>query len=121
MLFISGICVLFAGAVTVAIVVFFFKYRRKTPDGVGITIEEDARLEALWMIVPLILSMAMFRWGAVVYVDYRNVPRDTLDIYVIGKQWMRKGQPPNGCKEINEGHVPVRRNIRLSLSSEDLI
>ncbi|PYU85401.1 MAG: cytochrome c oxidase subunit II, partial [Acidobacteria bacterium] len=60
MLFISGICVFFAAAVTVAIVVFFFKYRRKTADAVGITIEEDARLEALWMIVPLILSMAMF-------------------------------------------------------------
>ena len=35
MLFISGICVFFAAAVTVAIVVFFFKYRRKTPDAVG--------------------------------------------------------------------------------------
>jgi len=121
MLFISGICVFFAAAVTVAIVVFFFKYRRKTPDAVGITIEEDARLEALWMIVPLILSMAMFGWGAVVYVDYRNVPQDTLDIYVIGKQWMWKAQQPNGLKEINECHVPVGRNIRLILSSEDVI
>jgi len=121
MLFISGICVFFAAAVTVAIVVFFFKYRRKTADAVGITIEEDARLEALWMIVPLILSMAMFGWGAVVYVDYRNVPQDTLDIYVIGKQWMWKAQQPNGLKEINECHVPVGRNIRLILSSEDVI
>ena len=80
MLFISGICVFFAAAVTVAIIIFFFKYHRKTPDAVGITIHEDWRLEAVWMIVPLMLSMAMFGWGAVVYVDYRNAPRDTLDI-----------------------------------------
>ena len=86
MLFITGICVFFAAGVTVAIVFFFFKYHRKSPDAIGIPTEEDSRLEALWMIVPLILSMAMFGWGAVVYVDYRNTPRDTLDIYVIGKQ-----------------------------------
>jgi cytochrome c oxidase subunit 2 len=65
--------------------------------------------------------MAMFGWGAVVYVDYRNAPRDTLDIYVIGKQWMWKAQQPNGLKEINELHVPVGRNIRLILASEDVI
>jgi len=75
----------------------------------------------VWMIVPLILCLAMFGWGAVVYVDYRNTPRDTLDVYVIGKQWMWKAQQPNGLKEINELHIPVGRNIRLILASEDVI
>src|SRR6266481_8310613 len=121
MLFISAVCFFFAAAVTVAIVVFFFKYRRKTPDAVGIVTREDSRLEAVWMVVPLILALAMFGWGAVVYVDYRDTPRDTLDIYVIGKQWMWKAQQPNGLKEINELHVPVGRNIRLILASEDVI
>ena len=63
MLFITGICLLFAVAITAAIIVFFFKYHRKSPDAVGITIHEDSRLEALWMIVPLILAMAMFGWA----------------------------------------------------------
>ena len=54
----------------------------------------------------------MFAGGAVVYVDFRNSPKDTLDIYVIGKQWMWKAQQPNGLKEINELHVPVGRNIK---------
>jgi cytochrome c oxidase subunit 2 len=63
----------------------------------------------------------MFGWGAVVYVDYRHAPQDTLDVYVIGKQWMWKAQQPNGLKEINELHVPVNRNIRLILASEDVI
>jgi cytochrome c oxidase subunit 2 len=65
--------------------------------------------------------MAMFSWGAVVYVDYRHAPQDTLDVYVIGKQWMWKAQQPNGLREINELHVPVGRNIRLILASEDVI
>src|SRR2546425_801354 len=106
MLFITGICVFFAAAITIAIVFFFFKYHRKDSNAVGIVTHEDSRLEAVWMIVPLMLSLAMFGWGAVVYVDYRNTPLDTLDVYMIGKQWMWKAQQPNGLMEINELHVP---------------
>ena len=121
LIFITGICLFFGAIITTAIVVFFFKYHRKEAGSVGIVTREDSRLEVAWIVVPLILAMAMFGWGAVVYVDYRNAPRDTLDIYVVGKQWMWKAQQPNGLKEINELHVPVGRNIRLILASEDVI
>ena len=40
---------------------------------------------------------------------------------MIGKQWMWKVQQPNGLKEINELHVPVGRNVRLIMASEDVI
>jgi cytochrome c oxidase subunit 2 len=63
----------------------------------------------------------MFGWGAAIYVDYRHTPTDTLDVYVIGKQWMWKLQQPDGRKEINELHVPVGRNVRLIMGSEDVI
>src|SRR5258708_73666 len=88
MLFITAICLFFAVAITAAIVIFFFKFHRKQPNAVGIAIHGDSRLEDAWMIIPFILAMAMFGWGAVVYVDYRHTPPDTLDSYVIGKQWM---------------------------------
>jgi cytochrome c oxidase subunit 2 len=121
MVFITLICLFFGVAITAAIVIFFFKYHRKQANAVGVPIHGDMRLEAAWMIVPLVLAMAMFGWGAVVYVDYRHAPQDTLDIYVIGKQWMWKAQQPNGVKEINELHVPVGKNVRLVLASEDVI
>jgi cytochrome c oxidase subunit 2 len=63
----------------------------------------------------------MFAGGAVIYVEFRRPPLDTLDIYVIGKQWMWKSQQPNGLKEINELHVPIGRNVKLILASEDVI
>jgi len=72
-------------------------------------------------VLPFFLLMAMFGWGAVIYVDYRHTPNDTLDITVIGKQWMWKLQQPDGRKEINELHVPVNRNVRLIMASEDVI
>jgi len=121
MLFITSICTFFAVAITIAIVYFFFKFHRKHPSAVGVPIHGDMRLEAAWIIVPLILALGMLSWGAVVYVDYRTTPSDTLNIDIIGKQWMWKAQQPNGLREINELHVPVGRNIRLTLASEDVI
>lgn len=121
MLFISAICLFFAVAITAAIIFFLYKFRRKTPGEIGVAIHGDMRLETAWIVVPLVLALAMFGWGAVVYVDFRRAPSDALDIYVIGKQWMWKLQQPNGLKEINELHVPVGQDVRLIMSSEDVI
>jgi len=121
MLFITAICLFFAVAVTAAIIFFLYKFRRKTPGEIGVAIHGDMRLETAWIVVPLLLALAMFGWGAVVYVDFRRAPSDALDIYVIGKQWMWKLQQPNGLKEINELHVPVGQDVRLIMSSEDVI
>jgi cytochrome c oxidase subunit 2 len=121
MLYITAVCLFFAVGITVAIIIFFFKYHRRKPDDIGVTLHEDSRLEALWLVVPAILALTMFAGGAVVYIDFRRAPLDTLDIYVIGKQWMWKAQQPTGLREINELHVPVGRNVKLILASEDVI
>jgi cytochrome c oxidase subunit 2 len=121
MLSIIAVCLFFAVAVTIAILYFVFRFRRKSVGEIGVAIHGDMRLEAAWILVPLVLALAMFAGGAVVYVDFRRAPADTLDIYVIGKQWMWKLQQPNGQKEINELHVPVGQNVRLIMASEDVI
>src|SRR5260370_42658520 len=108
-------CLVCGVAITAGVIYFFFKYRRKDSSEVGVPIHGDMRLETAWIVVPLILALSMFGWGAVVYVDYRRAPMDTLDIYVIGKQWMWKIQQPTGLREINELHVPLGRDGRLIL------
>ena len=119
--FMMAVCVFFALAICAAVIYFFFKYQRKHPDEIGVPIHGDLRLEIAWIVLPFFLLLAMFGWGAVIYVDYRHTPTDTLDVYVIGKQWMWKLQQPDGRKEINELHVPVNRNVRLIMASEDVI
>jgi cytochrome c oxidase subunit II len=121
MLSIIAVCLFFAVAISIAILYFVFRFRRKSVGEIGVAIHGDMRLEAAWIVVPLVLAMAMFAGGAVVYVDFRRAPADTLDIYVVGKQWMWKLQQPNGQKEINELHVPVGQNVRLIMASEDVI
>ena len=44
-----------------------------------------------------------------------------MEIYVVGKQWMWKVQHPEGVREINELHVPIGRNVRLTIGSEDVL
>ena len=120
-LFMVAVCAFFALVICAAVIYFFFKYPRKQPNEIGVPIHGDMRLEITWIVLPFFLLMAMFGWGAVIYVDYRHTPADTLDVYVVGKQWMWRLQQPNGRKEINELHVPVNRNVRLIMASEDVI
>jgi cytochrome c oxidase subunit II len=121
MTFLIVVSAFFSAVITAAIVYFFFRFHRKSKTEIGAPLHGDLRLEMTWIVIPSLLAMAMFGWGAAVYVDYRHAPKDTLDIYVIGKQWMWKIQQPNGRREINELHIPTGRDIKLILASEDVI
>jgi len=78
-------------------------------------------LEVTWTVVPLIITMVIFVWGASVYFAMASPPPETLNIYVVGKQWMWKFQHLDGQREINELHVPVGRDVKLITTSEDVI
>ncbi len=119
--FLMGVTLFFALLISMGIFWFSFRYRRRRPDEVGATIPSSTKLEATWIVVPLVVSMVMFGWGASVFVSMRQPPPQALEIYVVGKQWMWKLQHPEGQREINELHVPVGRNVKLTLASEDVI
>jgi cytochrome c oxidase subunit 2 len=51
----------------------------------------------------------------------RVPPKNAMEIYVVGKQWMWKIQHPEGNREINELHVPVGRPVKLIMTSQDVI
>ena len=120
-LFILMTTLFFAVLVTLLVIFAAFKFRRKSANEVGDEIEGNNALEVGWTLIPTLIAIFIFAWGAVIYVNYRVAPKDTLDIYVIGKQWMWKLQQPNGRKEINELHIPVNRNGKLIMGSEDVI
>lgn len=78
-------------------------------------------LEAIWIIIPSFLGLAVFGWGTKLFLNMREAPEDATNIYVIGKQWMWHIQHPNGVRENNELHVPVGRPVRLTMISQDVI
>ena len=44
-----------------------------------------------------------------------------MEVYVVGKQWMWKFEHETGQREINQLHVPVGADVRLIMSSQDVI
>jgi cytochrome c oxidase subunit II len=110
----------FALLVFVLVAVFAIKYRQK-PGGVATQIEGSLALEATWTLIPFGIFMLMFVWGASVYLNEAQPPKNAMDIFVVGKQWMWKLQHPEGVREINQLHVPVGRDVRLTMISQDVI
>jgi cytochrome c oxidase subunit 2 len=78
-------------------------------------------LEFLWTFIPFVIFIGVFVWGAKLYAEFLKAPEGTLDIDVIGKQWMWKVQHPNGVREVNDLHVPIHQPVRLTLTSQDVI
>ncbi len=108
--------------VVVFLLLFFVQYRRRK-DGpqVGKPVHGALALEITWSVIPLVITMVLFVWGAKVYVTKMTIPEDAEEYLVTGKQWMWKIQHPEGFREINALHIPVGEKIRLTMTSEDVI
>jgi cytochrome c oxidase subunit 2 len=74
-----------------------------------------------WTVIPFIIAMGIFAWGASIYFKQYRGPSEALEIYVVGKQWMWKFQHIEGQREINELHVPAGRKVKLIMTTEDVI
>jgi cytochrome c oxidase subunit 2 len=116
-----GISVFFGLLIAGLIVYFAVKYHRKQKDEIGEQIHGSMALEIAWTGIPFLITMVLFVWGASVYFAMARPPDETLNIYVVGKQWMWKFQHLDGQREINELHIPVGRPIKLITTSEDVI
>ena len=119
--FMIAVSAFFAVVVTVMVVFFAIKFRRRHDDEVGEPIHGSLALELIWTGIPFLIAMVMFVWGSSVYFAIARVPEETLDIYAVGKQWMWKFQHREGQREINELHVPVDTPVRMIITSEDVL
>jgi len=100
---------------------FAWKYRYKEGEDRPSEPLESFALEITWTIIPTILFLAIFVWGAVLYFDYLKEPEGGLEIDVVAKQWMWKIQHSNGMREVNELHVPVGQPVILTMASQDVL
>ena len=119
--FLVSVSIVFSTLIFVLILTFAIKYRRRAETDQPPAMHGDLRLELLWTLIPLGLTMVMFVWGARLYIDMARPPQDALEIYAVGKQWMWKFQHPSGQREINQLHVPMGRPVKLTMASEDVI
>jgi cytochrome c oxidase subunit 2 len=103
-----------------AVAVLSIKYRR-VPGREAQQIEGSTILELGWSIIPFFVMLTFFIWGAVIFFEERTPPADATEVYVVAKQWMWKIEHIEGQREINELHVPTGQNIKLIMTSQDVI
>jgi cytochrome c oxidase subunit 2 len=103
------------------LIVFSIAFRRRPGNEIARQIPGNLKLETTWTLIPLVLAMIPFVWGARLYFDLSSPPDDALNVYVVARQWMRKAEHPDGQSEIDELHVPVGQPVRLTMISQDVI
>jgi cytochrome c oxidase subunit 2 len=115
------VSVFFTLLIAFSILYFAIKYRRRSESELPRGIEGSMKLEIAWSVIPLVIALSFFFWGASVFFAINRPPNDAIEVSVVGKQWMWKFQHADGQREINELHVPLGRPVKLTMASEDVI
>jgi len=117
-IFIFAISFIFTIGITVAmiyIVIHFSRKKNKNPQ----QFSGNVPLEIIWTVVPLILVLFMFYYGWVAFAPMRKVPQNSMQVKVIGRMWSWSFDYGNG-KISPDLVVPLDRNVKLNLFSEDV-
>jgi cytochrome c oxidase subunit 2 len=117
LLLVSG---LMTALIFIAVAVLAIKYRR-VPGRDAHPIEGSTILEISWSVIPFFVMLTFFIWGAVIFFQERTPPANATEVYVVAKQWMWKIEHMEGQREINELHVPAGQNVKLIMTSQDVI
>jgi cytochrome c oxidase subunit II len=120
-IYLTAVSAVFVIVIFFTVIYFAIKYHRKSEDERPRPVHGNLPLEIAWSVIPLIISMTMFAWGAVLYFHAAKAPQNAMEIFVVGKQWMWKIQHIEGKREINELHVPIGQPVKLTMTSEDVI
>lgn len=110
-------------AAAIALVIFFFclRYRRGAKVDRSNAPAGKRWLEYTWTLTPLVIFLAFFAWGAVVYAGFYGHDAGAMPVYVVGKQWMWRLEHANGRREIDQLHLPLGQKVRLVFATEDVI
>jgi len=106
--------------VTIPMIYFLFKYKRKKEGEDGAYITGNIGLEALWIIVPIIITifLGVQAWGLL--NKYRNVPQGAYEVRIDAFQYAFEMNYNEGIKVLNELRVPMGP-VKLLMTSRDVV
>ncbi|MCE2504023.1 MAG: cytochrome c oxidase subunit II [Chlorobi bacterium] len=116
-----GVTAFFTIAIYAMIWVFSVRYRRGKKANRSNPPTHNNFLEAVWIVIPLGIALAIFGWSAKIFFDLRTPPQDVMEVHAIGKQWMWKFVNEDGKYEVNELHVPAGRAVQVKMISQDVL
>lgn len=119
--FINEVSLVLLLGITIAIIYFAVKYRRRSKDDKTPVITHNNTLEVTWSVIPLLLTFVIFWWGYTGWLNLRAVPDDAYEVKVTGFKWAWNFEYENGAVSPNELHVPAGRPIKLVMISRDIL
>jgi cytochrome c oxidase subunit 2 len=117
--FILGISLTLLALNTGVMIYFVLRYSRKRHPRAE-EVRENTPLEIIWTVIPTILVLVIFYVGWKGFVYMRTAPPDAMVIKVTARQWSWTFDYENG-KETNVLKVPVRKPIKLLITSADVL
>ena len=117
------ICAFFFFLVVGVLFLAVVKFRRKRPDQPAASmVTHNTPLEVAWTVIPLIIVMVLFAWGWKGVVDMTTAPAGCLQYEAVGKQWeWQITHPDSKAPVINEMWVPLGKDVKVHLYSEDVL
>lgn len=119
--FILYASIILTALVSVAMVYFVWKYRRRSHADRPRDVQESKWLEISWIVVPTILVMIVFFWGFRAYVSTTIAPSTAYQIEVSAQQWSWAFTYPNGTQSFGEVIVPEDQPVQFIMSSQDVL
>ena len=106
--YLSVVTIVMTGLIFAVVFIFAVKYRRKSANEVPRQIHGSLVLEITWSIIPFLVMLSFFWWGAQIFFANATPPSNAMDVYVVGKQWMWKIQYPEGTARDQRAARPHR-------------
>lgn len=118
-LFIFGVSAVILVLITLATIYIVIRYSRGRHP-VPADFDHNLWAEIIWTAIPTLLVLAMFYYGWQSFSALRGMPQDAMEVKVLARQWSWAFTYPGG-RQSAELYVPVRRPVRLAITSADVI
>jgi cytochrome c oxidase subunit 2 len=99
--------------------VFIYKYNRKR-NPKATQIEGSTKLEIVWTVIPLLLTLLMFYFGWAGYKPMTKVPDNAMEVTVYGRMWNFMFEYENG-KRTDTLYLPKDQPVKLNLVAMDVL
>jgi cytochrome c oxidase subunit 2 len=107
-------------AITLAMLYFAFKYRKRSDNDQTEYLTHNSTLETVWTVVPTVICIVVGYCGFSIYREMRNPPANAIEINVTGRQWAWSYVYPNGKTADRDLVVPINKPIKLIIKSNDV-
>jgi cytochrome c oxidase subunit 2 len=117
---INAISIFFFLLIVALLVVFVWKYRARPGHDAKPSATHNTPLEITWTVIPVLIVVWIFWEGFTGFLDLATPPENAYEVQVLGQKWNWTFTYPNGVVS-PELHVPVDTDIRLVMTSQDVI